>query len=578
VARVLAGRYELEVPLGRGASGEVWRGRDISTRKPVAVKLVELTEIEDSALLAETIERFRREAGTLARLRHPNIVTALEAGRIGNELFLVMELAEGVSLSSMLEQRAANNLGLFPVPSVLRIVEQACAGLSVAHAAGVVHRDIKPSNLMVATRLHIKIIDFGIARLLHDNSPRLTLPTQAIGTLAYISPEQLGGIDVDGRADLYSLGCVMYELLAGRPPFMAEVPTALLRMQLNERAMPLTRIRGDLPPGLSDLVDQMMEKDRSLRPSDAGEVLRRVQEINAGMNRAQPEHEADRQTISRVTSLGGGPGTQGGRDRFLAPEADRATIFASEGLRPGPQQPGPEAGRGTQLTPERLGELSGGGTVYPGGGGGGGFQGGGYQGSQPGYPAPGTGGPGTGYQGTRPDYGQPATQHPDTRLGGKATEHPNTQQVGGPAWPDTVKARSRRRRRPRWGSIVSTIITLLIIGGVAGFWYLKNHHAALKDTTVSVKLLSTPKNCAGTVDLVGTITTNGSGGTITYQWTKNSAALPAATVSAGSGQNSVQVTLKWTFTGKGTQQDVAELQVLSPNSAVGNAQFTYTCK
>ena len=570
MARVLAGRYELEVPLGRGASGEVWRGRDISTRKPVAVKLVELTEIEDSAMLAETIERFRREAGTLARLRHPNIVTALEAGRLGNELFLVMELAEGVSLASMLEQRAANNLGLFPVPSVLRIIEQACAGLSVAHAAGVVHRDIKPSNLMVATRLHIKIIDFGIARLLHDNSPRLTLPTQAIGTLAYISPEQLGGIDVDGRADLYSLGCVMYELLAGRPPFMAEVPTALLRMQLNEAAMPLTQIRGDLPWGLSDLVDQMMEKDRSRRPADAGEVLRRVQEINAGMNRATPEHEADRQTISRVTAMGSGPGTQGGRDRFLAPEADRATVFASEGLgrpqQPGPQQPGPEAGRGTQLTPERLGELSGG-----------------YQGTQPGYfPAgpggPGTGGAGTGFQGTRPDYGQPATQHPDTRLAGPETRHPGTQQVGGPAWPDAVKARSRKRK-PRWRGIVSTIITLLIVAGVAGFWYLKNHHPALKDTGVSVALLNPPKNCAGTVDVIGTITTNGSGGMITYQWSKNNAVLPAASISAGSGQNSVQVTLKWTFTGKAAaQQEVAELQVLSPNQATGNVQFTYTCK
>ena len=140
MARVLAGRYELEVPLGRGASGEVWRGKDMSSRRPVAVKLVELTEIDDSGLLAETIARFRREAATLARLRHPNIIAALEAGRIGNELFLVMELAEGVSLASMLEQRAVNNLGLFPAPSVLRVAEQACAGLSAAHATGVVHR------------------------------------------------------------------------------------------------------------------------------------------------------------------------------------------------------------------------------------------------------------------------------------------------------------------------------------------------------------------------------------------------------------------------------------------------------
>jgi hypothetical protein len=366
----------------------------------------------------------------------------------------------------------------------------------------------------------------------------------------------------------------MYELLAGRPPFMAEVPTALLRMQLNERAMPLTQIRGDLPYGLPELVDQMMEKDRSRRPSDAGEVLRRVQEINAGMNRAPAEHEADRQTISRVTAMGNGPRTQG-QDRFLAPEADRATVFAAEGL---PRmQPSEEANRGTQLTPERLGELSGGGTVYPGGGAGAGFQGGGYQGSQPGYPTQGVGGSGSGFQGTRPDYGQGPTQHPDTRLGGPDTQHPGTQQVGGPAWPDATKARSRKRKR-RWPGLVSTFVTVLIIGGIAGYVYLKNHHAALKDTNVSVALVNQPANCAKAVDLVGTITTNGSGGTITYQWTKNSTVLKAATVSAGSGQNSVQVHLTWTFTGKGTQQELAELQVLSPNAAVGNAQFTYSCK
>jgi serine/threonine-protein kinase len=561
VARVLAGRYELEVPLGRGASGEVWRGRDISTRKPVALKLVELEEIsEDSAMLAETIARFRREAATLARLRHPNIVAALEAGRIGNELFLVMELAEGVALSSMLEQRRANNLGLFPVPSVLRIIEQACAGLSVAHAAGVVHRDIKPSNLMVATRLHIKIIDFGIARLLHDNSPRLTLPSQAIGTLAYISPEQLGGVDVDGRADLYSLGCVMYELLAGRPPFMAEVPTALLRMQLQERAVPLDSIRPDLPAGLSALVDAMMEKDRTRRPADAGQVLRHIQAINAGMGQETPEQEADRQTISRATSLGG-PATQGAPgQRPFAPEADRATVFAADVL--GRQQPTAEAGRGTQLTPERLGELSG--AAGPGT----------QAGSGAGYP-----GGGTGYPGARPDYGQPPTRHPGTSPAAQypATQHPGTQEVGGPAWPDAVKARTRRRK-PRWRGIVSTLITLVIVGGIGFYVWHRNQQQPLKVSSVAVALASQPKNCAGTVDVIGTIVTNGKGGPVTYQWTENGSAQKAATVTDATGQDSLQVTLRWAFHGKGTQQAVAELQVLTPTSAVGNTQFTYSCK
>jgi eukaryotic-like serine/threonine-protein kinase len=419
VARVLAGRYQLEVRLGRGASGEVWRGRDISTRKPVAVKLVELADIEGSQL-AETTARFRREAATLARLRHPNIVAALEAGRIGNELFLVMELADGMSLSSMLEQRRANNLGPFPVPSVLRIIEQACAGMSVAHAAGVVHRDIKPSNLMVATRLHIKIIDFGIARLIHENSQRLTMPSQALGTFAYISPEQLGGVDVDSRADLYSLGCVMYEVLAGRPPFIAEVPMALLRMQLQERAVPLDSVRPDLPAGLSALVDAMMEKERTQRPPDAGEVMRRIQAINAGMRHVTPEQEADRQTILRVPRAG--PATPGNSGRRPSvPEADRATVLAADVLRR-QQQPTAEAGRGT---PKRPGELSGsGGPGTPGA-----------------HPGSGAGYPGTG----------PGAWYPDTR-------RPGTREVGGPAGPDTAKARAKRRTS-RWRGIVRTLIT-----------------------------------------------------------------------------------------------------------------------
>jgi eukaryotic-like serine/threonine-protein kinase len=318
VARVLANRYELEVPLGRGATGEVWRGRDMATRKPVAVKIFQLAGLEGSALVAETITRFRREGATLARLRHPNIVAALEAGRIANELFLVMELAEGMSLASMLEQRMANNLGLLPVPSVLRIAEQACAGLSAAHAADVVHRDIKPSNLMVAAQLNTKIIDFGIARLLGDNSARLT--QHALGTPSYISPEQLQNMDVDGRADLYSLGCVLYEQLAGRPPFEAEVPSALLVMHMKQRAVPLDSIRSDLPVGLARLVDRLMEKDRSKRPDTAAQVLGYIGAIDTRTHRNLVEQEADRQTLA---------GENRPRPRSAAmPEADRSTSLA----------------------------------------------------------------------------------------------------------------------------------------------------------------------------------------------------------------------------------------------------------
>jgi len=572
------------------------------------VKLVELTEIEDSGLLAETIARFRREAATLARLRHPNIIAALEAGRISNELFLVMELAEGVSLSSMLEQRAGNNLGLFPVMSVLRVAEQACAGLSAAHAAGVVHRDIKPSNLMVATRLHVKIIDFGIARLLHDNSPRLTLPSQAIGTLAYISPEQLSGIDVDGRADLYALGCVLYELLAGHPPFMAEVPTALLRMQLQERAVPLAAIRADLPLELSQLVEQMMEKDRARRPAGADEVLARLADIRSGLDGSRVEHEADRETINRATSTGTGSaagsaaaaagaavaaaGPQGPSVRpsqRLSVEAERQTVMAQPGGAPPQATPGPEGDRSTRLTPDRLAELSGPGTMHPGttpafpGGPSPQYSPGGAGAGAAGLGGPPTMIPGSSSQGTSgwgSQPGMPSTQHPDTRQATPypETQHPGTQRAanaGGPAWPDAAKARPRRRR-PRWVPILSTLITVAIIAAVAIYVFEKNHQS-LKVTAASVAVTPPGHSCNVTVDVVGTIVTNGKGGPVTYQWYQNSIPQTATTATDASGQDTVQVTLHWAFHGKGTQQATAELHVLSPNTAVANTQFTYSC-
>src|SRR6201999_3590744 len=295
--RVLAGRYELEAPLGRGGSGEVWRGGDMATHKPVAVKLVELSLIDDPGTLAETIGRFRREATVVSGLRHPNIVGAVDAGRMANQLFMVMELAPGISLAQMMDERGARGMGLFPVPSVLRIAEQVCTGLAAAHDAGVVHRDIKPSNLMVTPQLGIKIIDFGIARLLADNSPRLTLRGHTVGTIAYMSPEQPQGLDVDGRADLYSLGCVLYQLLSGRPPFFSTLPGALLMMQVMDRPTPLNVARPDLPAGLSELVGDLMEKDPAARPRNAAEVISRIEAIEKTLGVGAPEYEADRETI-----------------------------------------------------------------------------------------------------------------------------------------------------------------------------------------------------------------------------------------------------------------------------------------
>jgi hypothetical protein len=496
VAGTLVGRYELEFPLGQGAMGEVWRGRDLATRQPVAVKLVQLANIDDQVRVGETIARFRREADTLARLRHPNIISALEAGRVGSELFMVMELAEGMSMEAMLRQRQTNGLGMFPVESVLRIAKQACSGLAAAHAIGVVHRDIKPSNLMVSARGHLTIVDFGIARLLEDNSPRLTAPTQTIGSPLYMSPEQTMGIDVDGRSDLYSFGCVLYELLAGRPPFTAELPIAVMRMHLEERPVPIRNVRSDLPNGLPELVDRLLEKERDARPPDAGYVLRGLVAISDNVTgSATPEHEADRRT-------------------FLVGAAD--TVRAA--WPPPPAEPVPETYRATLVADD---------------------------------PPPWPG------QGPRPE------------------DNGRRRGNGGPdGWP---AARPRRRRR-RWTGLLSSLLTVAIVAGIAGYVWNKTHQT-LKITAATVSVTNPDKiGCNSTVDVVGTIDTNGKGGPITYQWTKDGQNLPTGTVTASSGQQQVRVELQWYLGGKGIHHATAIFQVFTPNViSAQSASFTYTC-
>jgi serine/threonine protein kinase len=191
---------------------------------------------------------------------------------------------------------------------------------------------------MVTPQLGVKIIDFGVARLLADNTPRLTLPADTVGAIAYMSPEQAQGFDVDGRADLYSLGCVLYQLLSGRPPFFSTLPGALLMMQVMDRPTPLNVPRPDLPAGLSELISDLMEKDPDARPANAAQVISRIAAIEGRLGAEAPEFEADRQTV-RASDR---------QDPVAGTRYDGVT---------------PESGRATILTPERMAELSGPNTV-----------------------------------------------------------------------------------------------------------------------------------------------------------------------------------------------------------------------
>lgn len=271
--RLIAERYELQSPLGRGGMAEVWRAWDNRLGRPVAVKILDQPGLADPS----SIERFRREAQAVARIAHPNIVAAYDYGTQDGRPYLVMELVAGETLDALLTR------GPLPVPEAVRIMAQACAALDAAHRAGVVHRDIKPGNLIIMPDGTTKVLDFGIARL-QDTATQaaLTRPATVIGTSHYMAPEQAAGTSADPRTDLYALGCVLYAALTGEPPFPGANPMGVLYQHLNAPVPPLRERRPDVPPGLEQLVMQLLAKNPADRPADATEVRARLLGLSGG--------------------------------------------------------------------------------------------------------------------------------------------------------------------------------------------------------------------------------------------------------------------------------------------------------
>ncbi|MEU5879075.1 serine/threonine-protein kinase [Spirillospora sp. NPDC047279] len=266
---VLGGRYRMARQLGRGAMGEVWRAWDLLLRRPVAVKILHRHLGADPGL----VERFRQEFRVVGALRHEGVTVAYDAGEDGGVLFYVMELLEGEDLYSVLA-RAPDGLS---VERVLHLGEQVAEALGAAHERGIVHRDIKPSNLVLLAGDRVKICDFGIARFVQEDDASST----AVGTPEYMAPEQGRGGAVDGRADLYALGCVLHALLVGRPPFEGRHLAALVHQHMNARVESLRARRAEIPQGLDDLVLALLAKDPDDRPGDAvtvGETLRAIRE------------------------------------------------------------------------------------------------------------------------------------------------------------------------------------------------------------------------------------------------------------------------------------------------------------
>ncbi|MFF4097980.1 protein kinase [Streptomyces sp. NPDC001903] len=263
----LAGRYRLEQRLGQGGMGEVWRGHDLMLDRSVVVKV-----LLEAATADEVVARFRREATIGARLQHPGITVVHDVGQQDGRLFIVMELLSGEDLATVLARD-----GRLAVDLAVDLAAQTAEALAVAHGQSVVHRDLKPGNLFLLPGLRIKICDFGIAHSA-DATAGWTLTGRPFGTPAYMAPEQWRGERVGARCDLYALGCVLYALVSGAPPFgQGESPYVLMCRHVEEAPLPLREAGTPVPAELDRLVLALLAKDPADRPESAeavGKALR----------------------------------------------------------------------------------------------------------------------------------------------------------------------------------------------------------------------------------------------------------------------------------------------------------------
>ncbi|HEU0238068.1 MAG TPA: protein kinase [Micromonosporaceae bacterium] len=287
---VLGGRYELRVRLGSGGAGTVWRGFDSTLQREVAVKLISL-DTPTGPDPDNPIQRFQREARVVAGLNHPNIVAAYDFGLADDVAYLVMELINGGSVAQRLRRLKSSGTKGFDELTAIRIGRQVCAGLAVAHRAKLVHRDLKPSNLMVSDASgQVKIVDFGIARMTEQS--RLTRTGSYLGTLPYMAPEQMEASPLDGRADLYSLGCVLHEMVAGRSPYEASTP--MQWMAAHQLGTP-ARLRTHAPDAsamLEGLILRLLAKEPHYRPADADLVADALTDIETELTQQQRERPA----------------------------------------------------------------------------------------------------------------------------------------------------------------------------------------------------------------------------------------------------------------------------------------------
>lgn len=286
-AEVLAGRYELRELVGKGATGRVWQGFDTLLQRAVAIKLVDFEGARDPAVA----ERFRREGVAIAALNIDVIVKVFDTGADARRGWLVMELLSGPNLNTLVKEQ-----GPLSYEVGMPLLARVAGGLQAAHDAGVTHRDVKPANIVMDAPARVDgtrpdlmthpgagrpvLVDFGIARIVDEAGSQLTRPATAIGTAAYMSPEQARGRTTGPASDVYSLACVAYHIFLGRPPFVADNSLAVAHAQAFDAPVPLAELSPDAPPALDTLLARMLSKNPGARPS-AREVAAELRAISA---------------------------------------------------------------------------------------------------------------------------------------------------------------------------------------------------------------------------------------------------------------------------------------------------------
>jgi eukaryotic-like serine/threonine-protein kinase len=325
--RLLGGRYELDGVIGRGGMAEVYRARDLRLDRVVAIKTLRSDLARDPTFQA----RFRREAQSAASLNHPSVIAVYDTGEDTMDHnpvpYIVMEYVEGRTLRDVLrdEHRVAADRALQMTDGILR-------ALDYSHRGGIVHRDIKPANVMLTNSGEVKVMDFGIARALADSAATMTATAQVIGTAQYLSPEQARGERVDARSDIYSTGCVLYELITGRPPFQGDSPVAIAYQHVREEPVPPSQLDPSIPQYANAIVMKALTKDPNYRYQSASEMRADIQRASQGMPVAAPTMAMNAgtqimQSGQRTQMMRGGPSTMG----YDLPPANYAEPERDEG-------------------------------------------------------------------------------------------------------------------------------------------------------------------------------------------------------------------------------------------------------